>query len=231
MSHGGQAAELLRIVKGYSGGLPGDRPQLLGLLHKDWYGNGCRAAQEAPDWGKRVARLRRLLHCSVCLADHPACLFSRSQRLVKAHRRLCIVHEGYFRICGHEKRIVRWRDVLQIERQIGLSKPTKNTCLQCKDASHVTLCKETATGDDPRLDPGCGEHFCGEYVYPTVRVCYYRTDTDLMIERLWLNWTAHLPLGRTDWPLTAAALRPRLAELRNNAGRFICPTSAGDGPG
>lgn len=50
MSHGGQAAELLRVVEGYNDGLPGDRPQLLRLLYKDWYCNSCRAAQEAPDW-------------------------------------------------------------------------------------------------------------------------------------------------------------------------------------
>lgn len=226
MCHRGQAAELLRIVEGYDDGLPRDRPQLLRLLDKDWYCNGCRAAQEAPDWGKRVAQLRRPLHCSACLTDHPACLFSWSQRLVKAHRRLCIVHEGYLRICSHEKGVIRWQDLLKIERQIGGSKPTKTSCLQCKDASHVTLCKETAIGDDPRLDPGCGERVCGEFVYPTVRVLNMIDDASRKVERLWLNWDAHLPLGQTDWPLTAAALRPRLAELRDNTGRFICPPLA-----
>ncbi|ROW13164.1 hypothetical protein VPNG_04873 [Cytospora leucostoma] len=53
MSHGGQASELLRTVDGYKDGLPGDRPQMLRLLHKDWYCNGCREAREAPDWGER----------------------------------------------------------------------------------------------------------------------------------------------------------------------------------
>lgn len=97
MCHGGQAAELLRIVEGYDDGLPEDRPQLLRLLGRDWYCDGCHAAQESADWGARVACLRRILHCSACSIDHPACLFSRSQRLVKAHRRVCIVREGYLR--------------------------------------------------------------------------------------------------------------------------------------
>ncbi|KUI66292.1 hypothetical protein VM1G_02209 [Cytospora mali] len=35
MSHKGQAEELLRVVEG-RGGMPEDRPQLLGLLYKDW---------------------------------------------------------------------------------------------------------------------------------------------------------------------------------------------------
>ncbi|ROW00977.1 hypothetical protein VSDG_02621 [Cytospora chrysosperma] len=89
MSHKGQAKELLRLVEG-RGGMPDDRPQLLRLLHRDWYCDGCLAAEEAPDWSQRVERLRRFLYCSKCAVEHPACLFSASQRLEKSHFRVCI---------------------------------------------------------------------------------------------------------------------------------------------
>lgn len=70
---------------------------------------------------------------------------------------------------------------------------------------------------------------CGGFIYPTVRVVdsvTIRGSIASISEMLWLNWTAHMPLGLADWPLTAAALRPRLAELRDNAGRYICPPLA-----
>ncbi|ROW04491.1 hypothetical protein VMCG_04936 [Cytospora schulzeri] len=102
MSHRGQAEELLRVIEGRDG-LPEDRPQLLRLLHRDWYCDGCREAEEAPGWSLRVERLRRFLYCSKCDADHPACLFSASQRHERSDLRICIGYEGYLRICGHEQ--------------------------------------------------------------------------------------------------------------------------------
>lgn len=69
--------------------------------------------------------------------------------------------------------------------------------------------------DDGILDRDCVS--CLEYIYPIFTISE---------GGIYLDWTAHLPLGRTEWPLTAAALRPRLAELRDNTGRFICPTMA-----
>lgn len=117
---------------------------------------------------------------------------------------------------------------MRIERKWPLEKPTEKGYLQqCKDASHVILCKERVTRNDLRLDPGCGDYHCGEYVYPTVTVA---PQGGIIFkeapETLKLRWTAHLPLDQTDRLLTATALRPRLAELRNNTGRFICPQLA-----
>lgn len=228
MCHSGQAAELLRTVEGYDDSLPGDRPRLLRLLDRDWYCDGCRGSQDAPDWGERVARLRRRLHCSVCLADHPAYLFSRSQRLVKAHHRVCIVHEGYSRICSHETGVIRWRDLQKLDHKFSSSRAGNTSCLQCRDASHVVLCKETADSnlDGPGRDPGCGENRCGELIFPTVNLMDLKGKNSSTVSRMNLHWTAHLPLGQADLPLTAAALRPRLAELRDNTGQFICPPQA-----
>lgn len=69
--------------------------------------------------------------------------------------------------------------------------------------------------DDGILDPKCVS--CLEYVYPILKII----TGDITI-----YWTAHLPLEPTELPLTAATLRPRLAELRDNIGRFICPPIA-----
>lgn len=108
--------------------------------------------------------------------------------------------------------------------------PPKDTGLvrQCQDDSHAVLCKDismatmatrTTKGGRITLTPGCSVDVCQEYLYPTC---------ELSGSGICLNWTAHLPLGRSgsEWPITAAALRPRLTELRDNAGRFIRPPLA-----
>lgn len=217
----GQARELLRVAEGRDG-LPADRTQLMGLLDRDRYCDGCLAARQAPDWGQRAARLRRFLHCSVCLVDHPACLFSHSQRIQKPHRRLCIAQEGFLRICSHKEGIFRWSDVQDYQRKTGLPNHAGLVPLQCRDDSHLVLCKGTTMGamcmwKESTMDPGCRVDVCQEWIYPSFQV---------WDERICLKWTAHLPLGQTGWHITAAALRPRLAELRNNAGRFVCPPLA-----
>lgn len=207
MSHRGQAEELLRVAEG-RGGMPGDRPQLLRLLHRDWYCEGCRAAEEAPGWGQRIERLRRFLYSSKCAAEHPACLFSASQRREESHFRVCIGYEGYLRICGHEQGIIRWSDVLDAE--------TKTGYIQCKHSRHTLLCSEARTNVHGVMVPVCGAAL-SEQIHPTL---------EIFGEKIYIMWNAHLNLGRTGWPLTAAALRPRLADIRNNAGRFIYPTTA-----
>lgn len=215
----GQGKELLKAAEGRAG-LPEDRTQLMSLLDRDRYCDGCRAAREAPDWGQRTARLRKFLHCSKCVADHPACLFSHSQRMQKPHRRFCIAHEGYLRICGHEEGIIRLSDVENYEDK--QTPGEKSVPLQCKDNSHIITCEGTTVSEgvmwkSSALDPGCHVAECQEYIHPSFQV----GD-----KKICLNWTAHLPLGDTEWPVTAAALRPRLTELRDNVGRFICPPLA-----
>ncbi|KUI61320.1 hypothetical protein VP1G_11221 [Cytospora mali] len=214
MCHSGQANELMRVAEGLDG-LSGDnRTQLRRLLDRDRYCDDCR--EGASSWRQRAGELRKYLHCSVCDADHPACLFSGSQRLEQAHRRYCIGHEGYLRICSHEEGIVRWKDLLEIERNKANKAPRAETYLQCKHSSHILLCTGTRMEEGGVLGSKCGS--CpSACVYPMFH---------LIENTINLSWTAHLPLRRDEWPLTAAALRPQLAELRDNAGRFICPALA-----
>lgn len=212
MCRSGQAEELMRTADGRDG-LPADRTRLRRLLDRDRYCDGCR--EGAPGWAQRARELRRYLHCSGCGADHPACLFSRSQRAQEAHRRRCIGHEGYLRICSHEEGIVRRKDFMELERKSASKAPAAQTILQCKHSSHVILCAETSMekGGIPNSD--C--LLCRDFIYPNFRP---------FKGNILMNWTAHLPLRRDQGPLTAAALRPRLATLRDNTGRFICPTLA-----
>lgn len=110
------------------------------------------------------------------------------------------------------------------EQKVGPPKKPSLMLLQCRDKSHISLCEGTAMCNLEKkgyLDPGCGFHKCQEYTYPSFGVWG---------EYIYLSWTAHLPLRPTEWPITAALLRTRLPELRNNAGRFICPPLAA-GPG
>lgn len=65
--------------------------------------------------------------------------------------------------------------------------------------------------------PGPKCSCCRELIYPSF---------SLFGNTISLNWDAHLPLRRDEWPLTAAALRPQLARLRDNTGRSICPALA-----
>lgn len=143
-----------------------------------------------------------------------------SQRIEKPHRRLCIAYEGYLRICSHKEGIVRWSDVLDHKSKSGRPKDSGLVPMQCKDSSHIVLCQGTTMGtmeNRSTLDPGCRVAMCQEYIYPSFQ---------LWDNKICLDWTAHMPLGRTEWPITAAALRPRLSELRNDVGRFICPPLA-----
>ncbi|KUI69758.1 hypothetical protein VM1G_11612 [Cytospora mali] len=117
MSTIGQAQELLRVAEGLAG-LPADRTRLMRLLDRDRYCDG-------------------FLHCSVCLVDHPAYLFSHSQRVRKPHRRVCIAHEGYLRICGHKEGIVLWSDVLEYKRKMGPPKVPGCDCIGFEDSQNV----------------------------------------------------------------------------------------------
>ncbi|KUI64264.1 hypothetical protein VM1G_11068 [Cytospora mali] len=125
MCHSGQADELMQVAQGLDVLSDDKRTQLRRLLDRDRYCDDCR--EGAPCWRQRAGEFRRYLHCSICDADHPACLFSRSQRSEKAHRRYCIGHQGYLRICSHEEGIVRWKDLLEIERNKTNKAPRAET--------------------------------------------------------------------------------------------------------
>lgn len=182
----------MRVAEGRDG-LPGDRTQLRRLLDRDRYCDDC--GEGAPGWGQKAGEFRKYLHCSICVANHPTCLFSRSQRLEKAHRWYCIGHEGCLRICSHEEGIVRWKDVLRIERNKARKAPYAETILRCKHSSHILLCAGTSMEEGGMQSPKCPS--CLDFVYPIFRISENTIN---------LDWTAHLPLRRDEWPLTAAAL-------------------------
>lgn len=50
---------------------------------------------------------------------------------------MCIVHEGYIRICSHDSGIVRLSQIAQMRPSLGFG-----TDLQCKDNIHRMVCAE-----------------------------------------------------------------------------------------
>ncbi|KAK3386011.1 hypothetical protein B0H63DRAFT_450007 [Podospora didyma] len=87
-------------------------PILAERLRKDMYCQDCWVAEARHDWSKRVQGMtKEYLHCSGCQSDHPACLFSPQQRqTVDKHKRICIGHEGFLRLCRHKT--VRWANIV-----------------------------------------------------------------------------------------------------------------------
>lgn len=208
-----------------------DKPEgraLLRLLDSDRYCAGCLRAREAPDWLDRVGRLRRYLRCAVCGVEHPACLFSAEQRR-RPLRRRCIAHEGFIRLCAHDGGIVRWSDVVKLRRD-AVANGELFKSRGCMDNSHFTACGEPGR-DIKALAEKLSEHCKYEmpsmrYGLPTLGVVrnvnngFGEGDTIVMF------WLAHIPLGRLgEWPPTASTLRRRLAELEDNAGRFMTQTT------
>lgn len=204
----------------------GEQQRLLQLLSRDWYCEGCRKAREAPNWGRRVERLTRYLYCYPCNAEHPACLFSAQQRQSRTRRRRCIAHEGYIRVCQHDEGIVRWSEISRIRQRLneGVENEEKYE-IRCDDISHVVPCAHTGTQRSGQriFDPGCDDPYCFEQPNPTLSV-----DGS----RIWMYWTAHLPVESNGRPLTAVGLRPQIAEIRKSCGLFLYPaiTFTGDVP-
>ncbi|KAK2601066.1 hypothetical protein N8I77_010539 [Diaporthe amygdali] len=203
-----------------------ERQRLLQLLARDWYCEGCRDARAASDWDRRVEQLTRYLYCYFCEAEHPACLFSAQQRHSTTRRRRCIAHEGYIRLCQHDEGIVRWSKVSRIRQR--LKKGVKNKRdfeICCEDISHVVPCAHTGTQRSGQriFKPDCDDYHCIERPSPKLSV---------KGSKIWLYWTAHLPVESNGRPLTAVGLRPRIAEIRESCGRFLYPamTSTEDVP-
>lgn len=197
--------------------------QFLRSLDKDRYCRGCLMARRAAEWKNRVARLREYLHCSACRAEHPACLFSAEER-VKSHRRHCIGHQGYMRICGHDEGIIKWSDVLHlVQNRKTAKKPghCPQVRWQCTDKSHLSAC---GVPEDALSREEAPEQ-CGLDPLNETRRLFPTLETDQQ-NSIHVVWSVHLPLGRLgEWPPTARILRRHLGEIRANAGRFIFPTT------
>lgn len=195
----------------------GERQRFLQLLARDWYCEGCRKAREAPNWDRRVERLTRYLYCYPCNAEHPACLFSAQQRQSRTRRRRCIAHEGYIRVCQHDQGIVRWSEISRIRQRLNEGVENKKEYeIRCEDTSHVVACAHTGTQRSGQriFAPNCDDFHCIERPSPKVSV----KDS-----RIWMYWTAHLPVESNCGPLSAVSLRSRIAEIRESSGRFLYP--------
>lgn len=195
------------------------RPQFLELVDRDEYCGGCQAARKSEHWDQRLRQLTAYIHCSACGADHPACLFSATQRLKPARLRYCIAHEGYMRICDHDDGIVRLPSLLNLK--CGQPRYPRNlgfTIQQCKDPSHEIPCKRISGGHFPKTRRNCGSRkdICHGNRWPKIVAC------EANPEMFDLRWTAHIPFdGEMD------TIRRGLAAIGTNAGQYIVPSPSG----
>lgn len=194
------------------------RPQFLELVDRDEYCGDCQAARKSSGWDQRLLKLTEYIHCSACSADHPACLFSATQRLKPARLRYCIAHEGYMRICDHEDGTVRLPGLLNLK--LGNPWYLRNfgfTIQQCRDPSHKIPCKRRPGGRFPKTQRYCGSRkdICHGSPWPRLVAC--ETNPEIFD----IRWTAHIPFdGKMD------TIRREIAAIRNNAGKYAVPLPA-----
>lgn len=205
------------------------RPDFLELVDRDEYCGGCQAARKSSRWEQRLRELTEYIHCSACSADHPACLFSATQRLKPARLRYCIAHEGYMRICDHDRGTIRLSRLLNLARKHKQPWYQRNETTDvfsvhtCGHPSHDNPCTKVPGGSFPKPKGDCGSRrgICNGYPFPRIVASHSNRD----IFDIW--WTAHIPFnGQMD------DLRLQLAKIQDNAGKYIvpCPASAKEGP-
>lgn len=193
------------------------RPNFLGLVDRDEYCDGCQAARMSPRWEQKLRQLTEYTHCSACGADHPACLFSATQRLKPARLRYCIAHEGCLRICDHDDGTVRLSRLLNPERKPWKQRKEDFTTIQCRHPSHDKWCQKVPGGSFPKstLDCGSSRGVCNGVRWPSIRGA---EKTPNIFD---IYWTAHVPFnGEMD------ALRSQVAEICDNAGKYIVPRAS-----
>lgn len=104
------------------------------LLKRDLtdYCQDCQQTRTHPRWTATYVALTKVyLHCSGCQIDHPACLFSKTQRSTPPKARVCIGREGFIQLCQHQ--IITWEKVIQtclqlINLNTGLVTVLLNAC-------------------------------------------------------------------------------------------------------
>ena len=194
------------------------RPQFLTLIDRDEYCSGCQAARKSHRrWSQRLRQLIEYIYCSGCGADHPACLFSATQRLKPARLRYCIGHEGFMRVCEHDGGTIRLSHLALMKRRRPWPqrKHPWETIL-CKDPSHSIRCGRAEGGAFPESKYHCGSHkgLCRGYRWP--RIIGHEKNPGVFD----IRWAAHIPSnGQMD------TLRARLAEIHENAWENIVASS------
>lgn len=199
------------------------RPAFLYLIDRDEYCSGCQAARRSPRWEQRLGKLIEYIHCSACGVDHPACLFSATQRLKPSRFRYCIAHQGFMRVCEHEAGAISLSRLSGLESQCEPRRrwpwQRKNPwqTILCRDKSHLVLCANFQGGAFPKckcsLESKMG--LCTGYAWPMAM------GSEDLPNLYHLGWTAHTP-----WDGQITTRRSWLEETYENAGRYIVPCSA-----
>jgi hypothetical protein len=196
---------------------PEIQKQLLRILDRDKYCEGCKAARQRRDWGERVERLlENYLHCSACHYDHPACLFPPDER-GDSNNRICIAHKGSLRLCNHAE--LTWSRAIEHattfpECRTGVM---ALRVLQCHDGSHQTSCRGRPLSDNNM----------GDATKPAIIGFRTPKEGNYSTPFIQLTWKAHLDIeGDVGKPFTARLLRSRLANLRSRGGDFIFPRTS-----
>lgn len=125
----------------YKGEMPGQ------MVVKDRYCINCAYMRVNKDRDPRFeALIGQRLRCSPCKKTHPAALFSAVQRRATDRSRICIGHEGSFRVCDHAT--LSWEDVERWVVMFGnLEEYGLHTTdgMLCDDAVHKYRCDERSS--------------------------------------------------------------------------------------
>jgi len=191
---------------------PEEKVALLSQLSRDSYCNDCYTARQRSDWQERLRSMTEVyLHCSGCSADHPVCLFSAQERQKPCYKRLCIGHEGLWRVCEHKT--ISWQQVVaqavKQTRRVDWKSDLGLQMVTCGDRSHVVHCSRLSSFFAKRT-------WCDHF--PTLRTYCYGIVGDKRFLELETTWSGHI-----NHTVQASELHHRLGRLEEQAGRFICP--------
>lgn len=125
---------------------------------------------------------------------------------------------GVLRICDHEDGTIGLSSLLDIGHRRPWHKRRQSfTKLRCRDPSHHEQCRKAPGGSFPKSNRDCGTQtgYCNGCRWPTIRGL--KKDPGIFD----IYWTAYIPFnGQKD------ALRSEIADICNNAGRYVVPHPA-----
>ena len=221
--------------------LPEEKEALLALVAKDEYCSNCSAARRSPNWANRVLDLTRTyLHCSGCRADHPACLFSATERDHPQSARICIGHEGRLRLCQHVE--VAWSEICKMSEDMlhcGTEEGSGELLIQCDRRQHAKTLSDRGSIWTAFQKFPCRNHTEDSesendnvFPYPAI-LCSFETQRDRRVFEVATIWSGHLSMRmRSDGHYHAADFEKGLETLYEHEGKFICPSlSPGPLPG
>lgn len=186
-----------------------DREDLGQMLVRDRYCANCAHMRVHKNRDPRFkALMSQRLYCSPCKKTHPAALFSSPQRRASDRSRICIGHEGSFRVCDHVtlswEDIERWVVMFADLEDYGLN--TSNGIL-CDDAAHKHRCdnKSTYRARPDGLTGG-------------VMLNLARDQDDLKLK---VDWTSHM--GLRGSMLSSLDMRKALETGQERGARHLVP--------